>query len=91
MLEGKEVDVKFDGEAGSAFLDVDAQGLVKAGVSYNKDLDLNGFAKVATKNEVALETNVFIILEKLAAKTETKWDDSAVALIENLFGIKKPV
>jgi len=84
MLEGNEVDQKFDGEAGNLIVDVDAAGGVSLAVKYEKDLD--GFAKV--ESSLAIKSNIFNILEKVAAKTETKWDDSAVAGIKSILGIK---
>jgi hypothetical protein len=89
MLEGKEVDIKFDGEAGQAFVDVDAQGGVVLAIGYNKEIDLAGMAKITAKNEVKAETNIFTIAEKIAAKTGTPVDDMFVAGLKKLLGIQK--
>lgn len=88
MLEGKEFSQKFDGDAGEAFLDVDAQGKVVVGLSYKKEIDLDGYAVVKANNENSLETDIFKIAEKIAAKTETKVDDMFIAGLKNLLGIK---
>lgn len=87
MLEGKEVDVKFDGGAGEAFVDVDATGKVVCGVKYNKELDLNGFAKVKASNDVSIETNFVDILGKYVEKTENKIDDKIYAGAKSLLAL----
>ena len=84
MLENKEIDQSFDEGAGNLVVDVDAQGGIELSVKYKKDL--NGFAEV--ESSLSLKSNIFNILEKIAAKTETKWDDSAVAGIKSILGIK---
>ena len=83
-LEGREVEKKFDSNAGEVFVDVNDKGAISFGVSYDKDLD--GFAKV--KAVISLESNIFTIAEKIAAKTATPFDDSAIAGIKSLLGIK---
>lgn len=88
MLEGKEFSKKFDGEAGEAFVDVDAQGKVVIGLNYSKEIDLDGYAVVKANNVNSIETDIFKIAEKIAAKTETKVDDMFVAGLKNLLGIK---
>lgn len=85
MMEGKEVDQKFDNGAGSLVVDVDDKGGVSLGVEYSKDLDVYGKAKAS----ISLETNIFVIAEQIAKKTEMDWDDKAVAGLEALLGIKK--
>lgn len=85
MLEGKEVDQKFDGDAGEAIVDVDDKGGVEVSVSYSKKLD----ELLEAKAEIGLKTNIFKLAEKIAAKTATPWDDKAVAGLESLLGIKK--
>lgn len=84
MLEGNEVDQEFDGGAGKLIVDVDATGAVKLMATYEKDLD--GFAKV--KNHTEIESNIFAIAEKIAAKTGNTWDDKAVAGLKSLLGIQ---
>jgi hypothetical protein len=83
VLEGQEVSKEFDGGAGKLIVDVDDKGAVKMSAMYDKDLD--GFAKV--KSSLELESNIFMIAEKIAAKTGTTWDDKAIAGIKSLLGI----
>lgn len=87
ILAGKEVDVKFDNGAGSAFVDVDATGKIECGVKYNKELDLNGYAKVKTNNDVSIETNIVDVLGKYAAATENKVDDKIHQGIKTLLAL----
>lgn len=87
MLEGNEVDKKFDNGAGEAVVDVDVKGGVKLSASYNKDVD--GY--VAITSSVAVETNIFRIAEKIAAKTKVTWDDAAVKGLEQLLGLAAAV
>jgi len=87
MLEGKEVDYKFDKDAGELFVDVTAKGTVEVGFNYVKDL--NGFAKFKLLNSV--ETNIFDIAEKICAKTKTPYDDAAVKGLKQLLGISEAV
>lgn len=82
MLEGNEIEKKFDG--GEFVFDADDQGGVKASTTYSKDFD--GYAKAEAS--VAFSFNVFNIAEKIAAKTETPWDDTAIAGLKKLLGIK---
>lgn len=84
MLEGNEVEKVFDGGAGKLVVDADDRGSVKVELVYEKDVD--GYAKVKTSN--SLETNVFNIAEKIAAKTKATWDDSAIAALKKLLGIQ---
>jgi len=88
VLAGKEVDVKFDSGAGEAFVDVDAQGGVIVSLGYKKEQDLGGYAVAKANISISAETNIIKIAEKVAAKTSTPFDDSAVALLKNLLGIK---
>lgn len=83
-LEGNEVDVKFDGDAGEVIVDVDMKGAVKVAVSYAKNVD----DFLSAKASVELNTNIFKIAEKIAAKTATTWDDTAIAALEKLLGIE---
>jgi len=84
MLDGLEVDQKFDNGAGSLIVDVDDKGGVILKTAYEKDVD--GFAKV--KSSLELESNIFTIAEKIALKTQQTWDDKAVAGLKSLLGIK---
>lgn len=84
MLEGKEVDVKFDGDAGEATVDVDAKGGVAVAVTYVKNVD----DYLEANASIGLKTNIFKIAEKIAAKTATTWDDTAIAALEKLLGIE---
>lgn len=83
-MEGNELEKDFDNGAGKLIVDVDDKGSVKVSATYEKDLD--GFAKVKSSNEV--ETNIFLIAEKIAAKTATPWDDKAIAGLKSLLGIQ---
>lgn len=83
MLEGNEVDKKYDNGAGEVIIDVDAKGGVLLSNSYKKDLD--GFAEVESVTK--LKSNILTIAEKIAAKTKTQWDDKAVASLKSLLGI----
>lgn len=83
MLEGAELTKQFDGGAGSLVVDVTDKGEVSVSASYNKDLE--GFANVKTTLE--LQSNIFIIAEKIAAKTAATWDDAAVVGLKKLLGI----
>ena len=83
MLEGKEVDQKFDNGAGELVVDVDDKGGVLLSASYDKDLDGYGKAEISIK----FKTNVFTIAEKIAAKTSTTWDDAAIKGLEQLLGV----
>lgn len=83
MLEGKEVDVKFDGGAGEAYLDADDKGGLEIGMTYTKDL---GLAQIESANKI--KTNIFKCAEKVAASTGATWDDAAVKSLEALLGIK---
>ena len=83
VLEGNEVDQKFDGGAGSVVVDVDMKGSVKVAVSYDKKIsDL-----VTAKASLGVETNIFKILKEITSKTSTKWDDAAVDGLMKLLGI----
>lgn len=84
MLEGKEVEKTFDGGAGKVSVDVTDKGAVLVELAYEKDLD--GYAKVKSSNSV--ETDIFRIAAKIAAKTETTWDDKAVEGLKKLLGIE---
>lgn len=84
FLEGNEVDKTYDNGASHIILDVDDKGGIKLSNVYEKDLD--GYAKV--KNTTDLETNIFNIAEKIAAKTQTTWDDQAIAGLKSILGIK---
>lgn len=86
ILEGNEVEKEYDGGAGKLIVDVTAQGAVKLSNVYQKDID--GYAKV--KAMVELESDIFMIAEKIAAKTSTTWDDKAVAGLKSLLGIVQP-
>ena len=87
ILEGNEVEKKFDNGAGLLIVDVDAKGSVKLVATYDKDLD--GFAKV--KNHTEIESNIFTIAEKIALQTNTPWDDKAIAGLKSLLGITSEV
>lgn len=87
MLEGKEIDVKFDGDAGEFSVDVDMKGAVAVTLTYVKSVDDWVDANAA----IGMKTNIFKIAEKIAAKTATTWDDTAIAALEKLLGIAPSV
>lgn len=80
MLDGKELEGKFDG--GGYSVDVDDKGGIKIELAYSKDF---GFATANSSNSV--ETNIFKIAEKIAAQTSATWDDNAVAALKKMLGI----
>lgn len=84
ILEGNEVEKEYDGGAGKLILDVDLKGSVKFSNVYAKDFE--GYAKVA--NQTSIESNIFNIAQKIAEKTQTTWDDSAIKALKSLLGIE---
>lgn len=83
LLEGKEVDKEFDGGAGKYYVDVEANGKIEVGMSYEKDLD--GYAKVSSANKI--ETNIFDVARKIAAKNNVSWDETLINTLESILGI----
>lgn len=81
MLEGKEVEGKI-GDVATYSVDVDKTGKVALVLSASKDLD-----GVKIKSENSIEVELFTLLEKVAAKTETKWDDTVVAQLKAILGM----
>lgn len=84
MLEGAEVEKVYDGGAGKVIVDVDDKGAVLVSNTYKKDLD--GYAEV--ESVTSMKSNIFKIAEKIAAKTKTTWDDTAIAALKEILGIK---
>lgn len=82
MLEGNELEGKI-GDVGSYALDVDDKGSVKFTATVSKDF---GYATVESSN--SLSSNIFSIAEEIAKKTSATWDDSVVASLKSLLGIK---
>lgn len=80
----KEIKNEYDGGAGVLIVDVSETGGVVVSNTYSKDID--GLVKVSSETKV--ETSVFAILERIAAKTSTTWDDKAIAGVKSLLGIK---
>lgn len=83
MLEGNEIEKSYDDGAGKVIVDVTDKGSVKVSNEYVKDL---GYAKIKSVTE--LESSIFVIAEKIAAKTKTPWDDSAIKALEKILGIE---
>ena len=81
MLEGKELEGKI-GEVGSYSVDVDKTGLVKLEVSASKELE-----GIKLNSSNSAEISIFVLLEKVAQKTEAKWDDAAVAQVKALLNL----
>jgi hypothetical protein len=81
ILEGKEVEVKL-GEVGSISVDVEKTGIVKVEIVAEKEIE---GVKAKTSNTV--EVSLFVLLEKVAAKTEAKWDDAVVAQLKAILGL----
>jgi hypothetical protein len=81
MLEGKELEGKI-GEVGSYSVDVDKTGLVKLEVSASKELE-----GIKLNSSNSAEISIFVLLEKVAQKTEAKWDDAAVAQLKALLNL----
>lgn len=84
FLEGNELEKSYDAGAGKVVLDVNDKGQIKLSNEYVKDLD--GYAKIKSVTEI--ETDIFVVAAKIAAKTESKWDDTAIAGLKSLLGIK---
>ena len=84
MLEGNEYETGYDAGAGKVVVDVDDKGNVLVSNTYKKDID--GFATV--ESTTVLKSNIFTIAEKIAAKTETTWDDSTIAGLKKLLGVE---
>ena len=81
MLEGKELEGKI-GEVGSYSVDVDKNGLVKLEVLASKELE-----GIKLNSANSAEISIFVLLEKVAAKTEAKWDDAVVAQLKAILGL----
>lgn len=81
MLEGKELEGKI-GEVGSYSVDVDKNGLVKLEVSASKELE-----GIKLNSSNSAEISIFVLLEKVAVKTEAKWDDAVVAQLKAILGL----
>lgn len=88
VLEGNELEKSYDNGAGKVILDVDAAGSVKLSNVYEKAVE-GGLAKIKSVTEI--ETNIFVLAEAIAKKTETTLDDKAVAGIKAILGIKDAV
>ncbi len=83
ILDGKEVDKEFDGGAGKYHVDVEANGKIEVGMSYEKDLD--GYAKVSSANKI--ETHIFDVARKICAKNNVTWDETVLNTLESLLGM----
>lgn len=81
ILEGKEVEVKI-GEVGEVTVDVEKTGMVKIAITAHKEIE---GVKLASANSA--EISLFVLLEKVAAKTEAKWDDAVVAQVKAILGL----
>ncbi|HZX13699.1 MAG TPA: hypothetical protein VFF49_04790 [Thermodesulfobacteriota bacterium] len=80
LLEGKELEGKI-GEKGSYSVDVDTTGLIEIKLG-GGDLMADGF-----EGGAYVKLTLMSILEKVAAKTETQWDDAAVMSIKKILGL----
>ena len=80
LLEGKELEGKI-GEKGSYSVDVDTTGLIEIKLG-GGDLMVDGF-----EGGAYVKLTLMSILEKVAAKTETQWDDAAVMSIKKILGL----
>jgi len=81
MLEGKELEGKV-GEVGEYFVDVEKNGQVTISLTAKKELE-----GVLVSSENKAVVNVITLLEKVAAKTEAKWDEAVVAQIKTILGL----
>lgn len=81
MLEGKELEGKI-GEVGEYFVDVEKNGQVTISLTAKKELE-----GVLVSSENKAVVNVITLLEKVAAKTEAKWDEAVVAQIKKILGL----
>ena len=82
MLEGKELEGKIS-DFGDYFIDADKSGKVVISLSAKKQID--DHTLVSSENKV--ETDIFKILEKIAAKTETTLDDKAISGIKAILNM----
>lgn len=82
FLEGKEVEGKI-GDEGSYFMDVDAKGNVVIEAAYTKAV-----AGAEVKASLQAKASIFTIAEEIAKKTETQWDDKAIAGLKSILGIQ---
>lgn len=81
MLEGKELEGKI-GEVGEYFVDVEKTGQITISLTAKKELE-----GVLVSSENKAVVNVITLLEKVAAKTEAKWDEAVVAQIKTILGL----
>lgn len=81
MLEGKELEGKI-GEVGEYFVDVEKNGQVTISLTAKKELE-----GVLVSSENKAVVNVITLLEKVAAKTEAKWDEAVVDQIKTILGL----
>lgn len=81
MLEGNELEGKI-ADVGSYAVDVDSKGEVKVSLVVDKD-----FGNVKVSSTTSVGTNIFKLAEEIAKKTETQWDDKAIAGLKSLLGI----
>lgn len=81
MLEGKELEGKI-GEVGEYFVDAEKNGQVTISLTAKKELE-----GVLVSSENKAVVNVITLLEKVAAKTEAKWDEAVVAQIKKILGL----
>lgn len=82
ILEGKEVEGKI-GDVADYYIDVDEAGKVVVSLIAKKVIDSH--TSLSSENKV--ETDLFVILEKITAKTKTTLDDKAVATIKAILGM----
>lgn len=83
ILEGKEMEGKV-GDVGQYSVDVEKSGKITIAVSVEAPF-LDGAGKAKSENSVELE--LFIVLEKIAAKNGQPWLSSSIEGIKNILGI----
>lgn len=81
-----QIEKDYDNGAGKLIVNADAQGNVTVSNTFNQDVA--GLAQVSS--QVSVTSNIFSIAEKIAAQTQTTWDDTAIAALKSLLGIVDP-
>ncbi len=82
MLEGKEVDGKFAGDAGHYSIDVKSDGTVSIAASFEKPAD-TGFK---IKNELSAEVDLVLIVEKALEGKDGAVATVILKLLKEAFG-----
>ena len=79
MLEGKEIEKKL-GDIGEVSVDVDKNLNIKTLVEVDKKISEH----ITINGKLDFTINGLQLLKEAVKKTDTKWDDKAVATIESI-------